>query len=90
MNGVINFVRFIAYSVAAVTVRKGWNWLTADVDPIPGTKEFDKEFYAAKEKYNRLRKKKGENDKASRKIRLYVNSSINITSKDSRRYSQCS
>ena len=56
MNGVINFVRFIAYSVAAVTVRKAWNWLTADVDPIPGTKEFDKEFYIAKEKYNRLRK----------------------------------
>ena len=69
MNGVINFVRFIAYSVAAVTVRKAWNWLTADVDPIPGTKEFDKEFYTAKEKYNRLRKKKGEYDEASRKIR---------------------
>ena len=48
MNGVINFVRFITYSVAAVAIRKGWNWLTADVDPIPGTKEFDKEFYAAK------------------------------------------
>ena len=69
MNGVINFVRFIAYSVAAVAIRKGWNWLTADVDPIPGTKEFDKEFYAAKAKYDRLRKKKGEYDEASRKIR---------------------
>ena len=69
MNGVINFVRFIAYSVAAVTVRKAWNWLTADVDPIPGTKEFDKEFYIAKEKYNRLKKKKGEYDEANRKNR---------------------
>ena len=69
MNGVINFVRFITYSVAAVAIRKGWNWLTADVDPIPGTKEFDKEFYTAKQKYNRLRKKKGEYDEASRKIR---------------------
>ena len=69
MNGVINFVRFIAYSVAAVTVRKAWNWLTADVDPIPGTKEFNQEFYTAKAKYDRLRKKKGEYDEASRKIR---------------------
>ena len=69
MNGVFNFVRFITYSIAAVTVRKGWNWLVQDVDPIPGTKEFDKEFYTAKEKYNRLRKKKGEYDEASRKIR---------------------
>ena len=69
MNGVINFVRFIAYSVAAVAIRKGWNWLTADVDPIPGTKEFNQEFNTAKAKYDRLRKKKGEYDEASRKIR---------------------
>jgi|TARA_R110002020_G_scaffold89183_1_gene218392 nitric oxide synthase oxygenase domain/subunit len=69
MNGVFNFVRFITYSIAAVTVRKGWNWLVQDVDPIPGTQEFNKEYYAAKEKYNRLRKKKGEYDEASRKIR---------------------
>jgi hypothetical protein len=69
MHGVFNFVRFITYSIAAVTVRKGWNWLVQDVDPIPGTQEFNKEYYAAKEKYNRLRKKKGEYDEASRKIR---------------------
>ena len=69
MNGVFNFVRFITYSIAAVTVRKGWNWLVQDVDPIPGTQEFNKEYYAAKEKYNRLKKKKGEYDEASRKIR---------------------
>ena len=59
MNGVINFVRFITYSVAAVAVRKSWNWLTADVDPIPGTKEFDDEYRQVKEKYIRLTKKKG-------------------------------
>ena len=69
MHGVFNFVRFITYSIAAITVRKGWNWLVQDVDPIPGTQEFNKEYYAAKEKYNRLRKKKGEYDEASRKIR---------------------
>ena len=69
MNGIFNFVRFITYSIAAVTVRKGWNWLVQDVDPIPGTQEFNKEYYAAKEKYNRLKKKKGEYDEASRKIR---------------------
>ena len=69
MHGVFNFVRFITYSIAAVTVRKGWNWLVQDVDPIPGTQEFNKEYYAAKEKYNRLKKKKGEYDEASRKIR---------------------
>ena len=69
MHGVFIFVRFITSSIAAVTVRKGWNWLVQDVDPIPGTQEFNKEYYAAKEKYNRLRKKKGEYDEASRKIR---------------------
>ena len=59
MNGIFNFVRFITYSVGAVAVRKSWNWLTADVDPIPGTKEFDDEYRQVKEKYIRLTKKKG-------------------------------
>ena len=59
MNGIFNFVRFITYSIAAVAVRKSWNWLTADVDPIPGTKEFDDEYRQVKEKYIRLTKKKG-------------------------------
>ena len=69
MNGVINFVRFITYSIAAVAVRKSWNWLTADVDPIPGTKEFDDEYRQVKEKYIRLTKKKEEYNEAYRKIR---------------------
>ena len=51
-----------------MTVRKGWNWLTADVDPIPGTKEFDDEYRQVKEKYIRLTKKKEEYE-AYRKIR---------------------
>jgi hypothetical protein len=41
-------------------VRKGWNWLTADVDPIPGTKEFDDEYRQVRSKYLRLRKRKEE------------------------------
>jgi len=60
MNGIINFVRFIAYSVGAVAVRKSWNWLTTDVDPIPFTKEFDEEYAQTKAKYIRLTKKKEE------------------------------
>ena len=69
MNGIFNFVRFVTYSVAAVAVRKSWNWLTADVDPIPGTKEFDDEYRQVKEKYIRLTKKKEEYNEAYRKIR---------------------
>ena len=68
MNGIFNFVRFITYTVGAVAVRKGWNWLTADVDPIPGTKEFDDEYRQVKEKYIRLTKKKEEHE-AYRKSR---------------------
>jgi len=68
VNGIFNFVRFITYSVAAVAVRKSWNWLTADVDPIPGTKEFDDEYRQVKEKYIRLTKKKEEHE-AYRKSR---------------------
>ena len=69
MHGIFNFVRFITYSVAAITVRKTWNWLTSDVDPIPGTKEFNQEWLETKTKYIRLRKKKEEYDETIRKIR---------------------
>ncbi len=69
MNALFNFGRFIAYSISAVVIRKGWNWLTADVDPIPGTKEFDEEYRQIKAKYIRLRKRKEEYDEANRKVR---------------------
>jgi 2-methylcitrate dehydratase PrpD len=52
-----------------MTVKKGWNWLTADVDPIPGTKEFNKEWLDVKTKYFRLKKKKEEYNETVRKIR---------------------
>ncbi len=48
MNGLFNFARFITYSVSALVIRRSWNWLTADVDPIPGTQQFDDEFYQTK------------------------------------------
>ena len=60
MNGVFHFIRFVAYGVASLAIRKGWNWLTADVDPIPGTKEFEDEYYQVKTKYIRMTKKKEE------------------------------
>ena len=69
MNALFNIVKIAAYSIVSMTVRKGWNWLTADVDPIPGTKEFDDEYYQVKEKYVRLTKKKEEYNEAYRKIR---------------------
>ena len=69
MNALFNIMKIAAYSIVSMTVRKGWNWLTADVDPIPGTKEFDDEYYQVKEKYVRLNKKKEEYNEAYRKIR---------------------
>ena len=68
MNALFNIMKIAAYSIVSMTVRKGWNWLTADVDPIPGTKEFDDEYYQVKEKYVRLNKKKEEYNEAYRKI----------------------
>ena len=60
MNGLYNVIRFIIYTIGGVAIRKGWNWLTADVAPIPGTKEFDDEYRQIRSKYLRLRKRKEE------------------------------
>ena len=68
MNGLYNFVRFITYGVASIAVRKTWNWLSADVDPIPGTKEFNQEWLETKAKYIRLKQKKEEYDETIRRI----------------------
>ena len=69
MNTLFNIMKIAAYSIVSMTVRKGWNWLTADVDPIPGTKEFDDEYRQVKDKYIRLTKKKEEYNEAYRKSR---------------------
>ncbi len=68
MNGVFHFIRFVAYGVASVAIRKSWNWLTADIDPIPGSKEFGIEYHQTKQKYIRLNKKKEEYNEANRQI----------------------
>ena len=60
MSLIFNIARVVTYSIVGLTVRKGWNWLTADVDPIPGTKEFDDEYRQIRSKYLRLRKRKEE------------------------------
>ena len=60
MNGIITVIRFVTYTVGGIAIRKGWNWLTTDVDPIPFTKEFDKEYAQTKAKYIRLTRKKEE------------------------------
>ena len=62
MNALFQIIKIASYTVVSMTVRKGWNWLTEDVDPIPGTQEFDDEYRQVKEKYVRLTKKKEEYD----------------------------
>ena len=69
MNGIFHFIKFVCYGVGSIAIRKGWNWLTADVDPIPGTQQFDDEFYQVKKKYDRMLKKKRRYDEAYRKVR---------------------
>ena len=69
MNALFNIIKIATYTIVSMTVRKGWNWLTADVDPIPGTKEFDDEYRQVEAKYKRMRNKKEEYNEAYRKIR---------------------
>ena len=60
MNGIFTAIRFVTYTLGGLAIRKGWNWLTTDVDPIPFTKEFDEEYAQTKAKYIRLTKLKEE------------------------------
>tara|TARA_R100001460_G_C3453214_1_gene164978 strand:- start:282 stop:500 length:219 start_codon:yes stop_codon:yes gene_type:complete len=60
MNGIFTAIRFVTYTLGGLAIRKGWNWLTTDVDPIPFTKEFDEEYAQTKAKYIRLTRKKEE------------------------------
>ena len=57
MNGLINIIKFVGFTIGSVVVRKGYNWLTEDVDPVPGTKEFAQEYRQVEIKYKRLRRK---------------------------------
>ena len=69
MNGVINIVRFITFTVAGLAIRKTWSWLVSDIKPSPGSKEFEQEFNQVKVKYVEMKKRKEEHDKTIRKIR---------------------
>ena len=71
MNGIITAIRFVTYTLGGLAIRKSWNWLITDVDPIPFTKEFDEEYAQTKAKYIRLTKKKEEYE-AYRKSRRTI------------------
>ena len=71
MNGIITVIRFVTYTIGGLAIRKCWNWLNTDVDPIPFTKEFDEEYVQTKAKYIRLTKKKEEYE-AYRKSRRTI------------------
>jgi len=57
MNAMLNIVKFVGFTLGSVVIRKTYNWLTEDVDPEPGTKEFAKELRETEIKYKRLRRK---------------------------------
>jgi|9_EtaG_2_1085328.scaffolds.fasta_scaffold00794_3 hypothetical protein len=57
MNPLINIVKFVGFTLGSVVIRKTYNWLTEDVDPEPGTKEFGRELRMTEIKYKRLRRK---------------------------------
>jgi hypothetical protein len=57
MNAMLNIVKFVGFTLGSVVIRKTYNWLTEDVDPEPGTKEFVKELRETEIKYKRLRRK---------------------------------
>ena len=51
-------IRFVEKCTSKVKIKAaGYNWLTEDVDPKPGTKEFAKEYRKTYAKYQRMRRK---------------------------------
>ena len=58
-------LKFVGYTIGGYTIRLAWNWLTSDVDPEPGTKDFAVEYRKTYNKYKRLRR----SDEAYRKNR---------------------
>ena len=68
MNGLINFIKFVGFTIGSVVIRKGYNWLTEDVDPVPGTKEFAQEYRQVEIKYKRLRRKYESYIKSNKRI----------------------
>ena len=46
----VNFMRFTVFTVAGLAIRRSWNWLVSDIEPFPGSKEFNKELLDAKQR----------------------------------------
>ena len=44
MNPLFHIVKYVGFTLLGIVTKKSWDWLTKDVDPIPGTKEFAKEY----------------------------------------------
>ena len=68
MNFIVNVGKFLVFSVAGMAVRNTWSWLTADIEPSPGTKEFDIELEKTKRRYLYLKRRKEEYDETIRKV----------------------
>ena len=66
---IVNFMRYTVFTVAGLAIRKSWNWLVSDIEPFPGSKEFNKELLDAKQRYEHLKRKKEEYDETIRKVR---------------------
>ena len=68
MNFIVNVGKFLVFSVAGMAVRNTWSWLTAGIEPSPGTKEFDIELKKTKRRYLYLKQRKEEYDETIRKV----------------------
>jgi len=57
MNPLFHIIKYVSFTLLGIVTKKSWDWLTKDVDPIPGTKEFAKEYRDTQAKLERLNKK---------------------------------
>ena len=66
MIPIIQVVKFVTFTVLGIVTKKGWDWLTRDVDPSPGPKEFAQEYRETQNKLERLNKKYDKHRKSKR------------------------
>jgi hypothetical protein len=57
MNPLFHIIKYVGFTLLGIVTKKSWDWLTKDVDPIPGTKEFAQEYRETQSKLERLNKK---------------------------------
>ena len=57
MNPLFHIVKYVGFTLLGIVTKNSWDWLTKDVDPIPGTKEFAQEYRETQSKLERLNKK---------------------------------